>query len=245
MISHYNLVFNLHHILSLLFSTSRGGSLSLRHGVLFILWAARSCIRHQKQDKRLVLVVRPHIMRSSSTWASTSAFWLTTDSRNKSKILLRCKERYRARRYDQCTVDCSEVSVHIGCVLHCLHCLLFCLTTYSAVPADASPAEIDITEIQKILAQLETFLWPGGVTAYVAALAEDIHHDDSLNASDRLLDEMETLRDLRDRSRDICVRIWERDGATKIWEQSRQYLRPFQEALDLVDNLYDQTLSNT
>lgn len=93
------------------------------------------------------------------------------------------------------------------------------------------------------MVQLETYLGPAGLTAFGDALAEEVHQDDSLDASDKLIGEMETLRDLRDRARDICVRIWERDGATKIWEKSRQCLRPFQEALDVVDNLYDRTLS--
>lgn len=53
---------------------------------------------------------------------------------------------------------------------------------------------------------------------------------------------MDTLRELRDKARDACVRIWEREGATKIWENSRRLLRPFQEALDIVDNLYDRSV---
>lgn len=243
MISYYNLTFDLHHLLIVILSTARGGSQLLWFGVLSFLWAERSYIPRPKQDKRLARVVRLHIMQSASTPSSTSSgsrHVLGTSLRSYSDA------RNAIARGDSTNVPSryrTFLAIPTGASSTVSAAFPFHLPTCSPIIGHSSAAELDIAEIQSILAQLETYLGPGGLTAFGAALAEEVHQDNSLDASDKLLDEMETLRDLRDRARDICVRIWERDGATKIWEKSRQCLRPFQEALDIVDNLYDRTLS--
>lgn len=89
--------------------------------------------------------------------------------------------------------------------------------------------------------QLRTYLGDGGLSAYKDALSEDVK-DRPSEASEILLAEMDNLRALRDKAHDTCIALWERDGASSVWEKSRHLLRPFQEAIDAVDNLYDRSI---
>ena len=116
-------------------------------------------------------------------------------------------------------------------------------TLYSVSWRRPSPSELNVGEIHDLLAQLNTYLGDGGINSYTDALSKEVLSVTELDPLETLLAEMDHLRGLRDRASDASVRIWEREGATATWENSRELMRPFQLALDAVDKLCNHILA--